>query len=508
MGSLGSGAGQLASPNALAIDSAGDLIVADGANNRIAEFKPDGTFIRAFGFDVIPGGSAGFEACTEATTCKAGVTGGGAGQLALPDAIAVDDGGTISVGDLFNHRISQFNADGTFIRAFGYDVVPGGFAGLETCTTATTCKSGVPGGGPGQLNFPAGVALMSDGNLVVSDQSNHRVSEFNSAGTFIRAFGYDVIPGGSAGFEDCIAVCKAGVAGGEAGQLNTPAAVAVDGADNIVVADLFNTRISRFSAAGAFTDAFGYDVIPAGPAGLETCTVVTTCKAGVAGGAAGQLNSPIGVGIGAGGNVLVADQSNNRISQFDIGAGFTSAFGFDVIPGGSAGFETCTAVTTCKAGTSGSGVGQLELPTGVISDCRGAIWVADRNNHRLQRFGEAGTALPPCPVPIAVSNEFTFGKLKRNKKAGTARLPVSVPGPGILTLTGKGVANQRTAGAASARAAVTAAGTFRLLIKAKGKAKRKLRRRGKFKVTVSVTYTPNGGAANSRARTVRLIKKK
>jgi NHL repeat len=516
VGSVGSDAGQLASPNSVAINAAGDLIVADGANNRIVEFSADGSFIRAFGFDVIPGGSTGFEICTAATACKAGTSGGGAGQLTLPSGIAVDAAGNISVADVFNHRISQFSDAGAFIDAFGFDVVPGGPTGLETCTAVTTCQTGVAGGAAGQFNFPAGVSITAAGSLFIDDQSNQRISEFNPAGAFIRAFGYDVIPGGSTGFETCTTgtTCKAGVAGGAAGQLNTPGSIAIDAADNLAVADLFNTRISRFNAAGAFTDAFGYDVIPGGSTGFEACTTGTTCKAGVAGGAAGQLNSPIGVGLDPAGNIAVADQANNRISQFNNAGGFIGAFGYDVIPGGSTGFETCTTATTCKAGVGGNGAGQLTLPTGVAFDCRGAIWVADRNNNRLQRFGEAGTPLPPCPASTSTatppSNSFSFGKLKRNKKTGTARLPVSVPGPGTLALAGKGVVTQRIAGAARARASrsVAAAGTVKLLIKAKGKTRRRLGKRGKVKVKVSVTYTPSGGTANAKTKTIKLIKKR
>lgn len=91
------------------------------------------------------------------------------------------------------------------------------------------------------------------------------------------------------------------------------------------------------------------------------------------------------------------------------------------------------------------------------------------------------------------SNVFRFGKLKRNKRKGTATLTVVVPGPGTLALKGKGVAGKRTAG-------------VKLLIKSKGKAKRRLGRTGKVKVRLRVTYTPSGGAPNTKAKTVKLIK--
>jgi hypothetical protein len=69
VGSFGSGAGQLKDPLSVALDGAGNLYVADTVNDRISVFGPDGTFIRAFGWDVDPTGGPGtFEVCTTAST--------------------------------------------------------------------------------------------------------------------------------------------------------------------------------------------------------------------------------------------------------------------------------------------------------------------------------------------------------------------------------------------------------------------------------------------------------
>jgi hypothetical protein len=106
------------------------------------------------------------------------------------------------------------------------------------------------------------------------------------------------------------------------------------------------------------------------------------------------------------------------------------------------------------------------------------------------------------------SNAFSFGKLKRNRHNGTATLAVNVPGPGTLSLTGKGVKTQRGGGRASASKTVSAAGTVKLRVKAKGKTKTKLNRTGKAKVMVKVTYTPTGGEANSKAKRIKLVKRK
>jgi hypothetical protein len=107
------------------------------------------------------------------------------------------------------------------------------------------------------------------------------------------------------------------------------------------------------------------------------------------------------------------------------------------------------------------------------------------------------------------SNEFRFGKLKRNKKKGTARLAVNVPGAGTLSLTGKGLVRQRPLGAAHRvlTKPVSSAGTVKLKIKAKGKTKKQLDRTGTVKVKAKVTYTPTGGDPNTKSKRVKLIKR-
>ncbi len=102
---------------------------------------------------------------------------------------------------------------------------------------------------------------------------------------------------------------------------------------------------------------------------------------------------------------------------------------------------------------------------------------------------------PPPPLP---SNLITLGKPKLNKKKGTAKEPVTVPGAGTLTLTGKGVVKQTKM--------PTAAGTVNLLVKSKGKQKKKLNNAGRVKVKIAVTYTPTGGAASNQNKGLLLKK--
>lgn len=138
------------------------------------------------------------------------------------------------------------------------------------------------------------------------------------------------------------------------------------------------------------------------------------------------------------------------------------------------------------------------------------------------RLADGFTATPGSPinnfelgfnadVAATPSNADTLGKVKLNKKNGTATLSVNVPGPGSLSLSGKNVKPQRLGRGATASKTVTAAGTVKLLIRAKGKAKVKLNKTGKAKVKVTVTYTPAPGDApgtpNTQTKTVKLVKK-
>src|SRR6266511_2975343 len=221
-------------------------------------------------------------------------------------------------------------ASGTWDRAWGKDVVATGGVDFEICTVAADCKAGSVGGLGGELNGPAGAGTDAAGNVYVADTFNHRIEKFDSSGSFLRAWGKDVVSAGpgntGTGFEICVAAngdtCKAGAGGGLGGELNGPNGVATDAAGNVYVADLTNQRIDKFDSSGNFLRAWGRDVVSAGPGdtgtGSEICVAANgdTCKAGLAGGLGGQVASPAGLVTDASGNVYVADFASNRIQKF------------------------------------------------------------------------------------------------------------------------------------------------------------------------------------------------
>lgn len=119
------------------------------------------------------------------------------------------------------------------------------------------------------------------------------------------------------------------------------------------------------------------------------------------------------------------------------------------------------------------------------------VTLSDDRGVSATASGTAEVAEPP--------NSFGFGKPRRSKSKGTAVLPVSVPGPGTLRLSGRHVVTQT---------ASTKGGTVNLLVKARGKTKRLLDRNGHTKVAVTVTYTPTAGTPNDASRSIGLREKR
>jgi hypothetical protein len=106
-------------------------------------------------------------------------------------------------------------------------------------------------------------------------------------------------------------------------------------------------------------------------------------------------------------------------------------------------------------------------------------------------------------------NKLTLGKLKKNKKKGTATISVDVSGPGTVSLTGAGLVKQRPDFARAAgllSKSVSEAGTVTLKVKAKGKKKRKLLQTGKVKVKAKITYKPIGATPITSTKRITLKK--
>lgn len=127
----GSGAGEINYPRSVATSPVnGHVYVGDVNNARIDEFTAWGVFVRSWGWGVDTGAPE-FQICTAASTCQAGIIGGGAGQLGgtfqgTLQGVAVDTSGYVYVFDHDNHRVQKFAPDGQFLLAWGGDVVAQG----------------------------------------------------------------------------------------------------------------------------------------------------------------------------------------------------------------------------------------------------------------------------------------------------------------------------------------------------------------------------------------------
>jgi hypothetical protein len=134
----------------------------------------------------------------------------------------------------------------------------------------------------------------------------------------------------------------------------------------------------------------------------------------------------------------------------------------------------------------------------ILGTCIGGTAVTDIGAYEFVPTAPCPSSTPP-PAPVAPSNAIKVGKLIRNVRKGTAKLAVSVPDAGTLTLSGKG--------AKKATRSSKGAATLKLPIVATGKAKALLRSKGKAKLKLTLKFSPTGGTSASRFRKVTLIKK-
>ncbi len=102
-------------------------------------------------------------------------------------------------------------------------------------------------------------------------------------------------------------------------------------------------------------------------------------------------------------------------------------------------------------------------------------------------------------ISILPSNDFSIGGLSLSRKKGTGALAVTVPGPGKLVLSGKGVEK--------ATKRVKRARRVKLPIRARGKALKALKKRGKVRLPLAIAFTPDGGNTLVKYEKVMLIKK-
>jgi hypothetical protein len=301
-GNTGTLGGEFFQPRGVGIyEATGDVYVAEG-NHRIARYSSDGVFERAWGRDVVAGGGTGFEICTVAADCKAGVNGALGGEMNVPVGLAVDQSdGSVYVHDLGNRRVQRFDADGNFVLTFGKGVNQTAGGDICTATSGDVCKIGTTGAAAAQFgnNSTSSSTARSylaihpgTDDVFIGDPANRRVAQYESDGDFVRAWGFGV-DSGAAAFEVCsiASTCQSGLttAGAENGRFNNGGAlhlaVDVDGvvyvSDTNSVSGSADDRVLRFDSDGfAAPPAALLPEITAGQLGDAAVTTGMAVKGG------------------------------------------------------------------------------------------------------------------------------------------------------------------------------------------------------------------------------------
>jgi len=360
------------SPTGLAIDTSGNVYVADKGNDEIRKITPLGvvtTLAGAAGFQPFPGSADGI---------------GIAARFNYPFGVAVDASGNVYVADTDNHKIRKITATGvvsTFAGSGVSSLIIDG-AGVvakfnsptgvvvdasgnlyvadsnhnvirkitTTGMVSTFAGSGAQGSTDGtgliSLNAPSGVAIDALGNMYVTNTDNYKIRKITSAGA-VSSF----VGSGAFGSADGI---------GTTASFKSPTGIAVDASGTVYIADTYNHKIRKITAAGLVSTFAG-----SGAQGSDDGA-----------GAVASFNTPSGVAVDASGNVYVADRGNNKIRKITA-AGLVSTL---------AGSNDNTTGNTDGTGTAAS----FNWPFGVAVDILGNVYVADCYNYKIRKITAAG----------------------------------------------------------------------------------------------------------------------
>ena len=188
------GSASLDEPHGLAIDSAGEVIVANTGANRIDKLAPDGRTLAVWS---APGRAAGVSSAGAAP---------GASGFRRPLGVAVGAKDAIYVADSGNARLVELDRGGRLVRRWGGR-----------------------GSAPGRFVDPDGIAIDADGHVFVADGVLDRIQEFTAQGKLLAVWGKQ---------------------GAGAGELSEPAAMTLDCRGDLLVADTGNNRVQVFRRAG------------------------------------------------------------------------------------------------------------------------------------------------------------------------------------------------------------------------------------------------------------------
>jgi len=307
-------------PQGVAVDSAGNLYIADTQNNRIRKVS-NGVITTVAG-----NGTRGFSGDNGPATSA---------QLNWPQGVAMDSAGNLYIADSYNSRIRKVS--GGVITTF---------SGIGGAYTGNPSNGDNGPASSAQLRFPVGVAVDSAGNLYIADELDRRVRKVSN-GVITTVAG-----NGTPGFS--------GDNGPAAGaQLNWPCGVAVDSAGSLYIAEGYvnegdNIRIRKVSNGMITTVAgngtFGFS----GDNGLATFA---------------QLSGADGIAVDGAGNFYISACEDSRIRKVSNGWITTMA------GNGTNGFTGDNGLAVSA---------ELSCPTGIAADSSGNVYIADTANKRIR----------------------------------------------------------------------------------------------------------------------------
>ena len=269
-------------PEGIARDNAGNLYVADSSNHVIRKITPGGV-VTTFA------GTAGVAGSTDGV--------GTAARFNLPIGIVyLPMLNLLMVTDSNNHTIRQIMIDGTVTTIAG-------LAGVAGSTNASTTSA--------RFRNPKGITVSADGNtLIIADSGNHTIRNFYSTGAVTTIAGLATTSGNTDGT-------------GGAARFYYPSGVALDGSNNIYVADRTNSTVRKITPAGVVTTFAGV----AGANGIVNGT-----------GSAARFGFPWSIASDGANNLYVADDYSVRkvttagVVTTVVGTGVNGTFAPGLLP--------------------------------------------------------------------------------------------------------------------------------------------------------------------------------